>query len=330
MKCNSMMLSAAIATAALLSVSGPAAPQSAWKPAATVEIIVGNTPGGGLDRTARVIQKVLQEQKLVETPVLVTNKPGGGGAIAMNYLAQASGEANHVYVAPTAILTNEILGKSKLGYRDFTPIAMLYDEFLGFAVRPDSPIKNAKDLLAAFKTRPESIAIAFAASAGNTNHIASGIAAKAAGGDVKKLKIVIFSSNGEALTALLGGHVDMVVFPAGNLVSSVSSGKVNVIAIAAPKRVGGALANVPTWKEAGADVVVSSWKPLFGPKNMRPEQIAYWEAAVAKLTAAPDWTRYLDQIEGFANYMNSRQLAQFLDAQNQEYKAALTDLGLVK
>lgn len=315
---------------ALALVSSQWAVAQTWKPSTNVEIIVGNTPGGGLDRTARVMQKVLQEQKLVDTGVLVANKPGGGGAIAQNYLHQAPPDGSHVYVAPTAILTNEILGKAKLGYHDFTPLTMLYDEFLGFAVRPDSPIKNAKDLLAAFRTRPESLSIAFAASAGNTNHIAAGTAAKVAGGDARKLKIVIFSSNGEALTALLGGHVDMVVFPAGNLVSSVNSGKVNVIAIAAPKRVGGALANVPTWKEAGADVVVSSWKPLFGPKNMRPEQIAFWESAVQKLTASAEWTRYLDQIEGFPNYMNSRQLASFLDAQHKEYKSMLTDLGLVK
>jgi putative tricarboxylic transport membrane protein len=261
---------------------------------------------------------------------VVANKPGGGGAIAQNYLSQAGGDGNRVYIAPTAILTNEILGKGKLGYRDFTPLAMLYEEFIGFAVLPDSPIKNAKDLLEAFKTRPETIAIAFAASAGNTNHIAAGMTARAAGGDVKKLKVVIFSSNGEAMTALLGGHVDMVVAPAGNLASNVRTGKVNAIAIAAPKRVGGELASVPTWKEAGVDAVVSSWKPLIGAKGMRPEQIAFWEAAVAKLTHSAEWTKFVERIGGFQNYMDSAQLARFLDARYQEYKSVLTELGLVK
>lgn len=147
-----------------------AAQTGGWKPSKNVEIIVGVSPGGGIDRTARAIQKIIQDMRLLDVTASVVNKPGGGSTIAQAYLNQHAGDAHYFEITATSLLTNHILGKSPHGYSDFTPIAMLYDEYIGFAVKSDSPIKSGKELLEVLKNNPDTLAIGIATSAGNTNH----------------------------------------------------------------------------------------------------------------------------------------------------------------
>lgn len=330
----SRLLQLAAVRAALLGIacaSMTAVAQSpVWKPSKPVEIIVGVSPGGGIDRTARLIQKILQERKLVDVAASVVNKPGGGGTIAQSYMNLQAGDAHYWEISATSLLTNDILGKTKLTYRDFTPIAMLYDEYIGLAVRADSPIKSGKDLLAAFKANPEAIAIGIATSAGNTNHIAAAMVAKAAGADVRKLKVVVFGSGGESMTALLGGHVGLVATPSANLIPHLQAGRMRVLAVAAPRRLEGGLATVPTWKEQGVDAVVANWRPAIGPKGWSSAQIAYWEDVLGKLVQTEDWRAEVERAGGVNNYMKSRELLRFFESQHAVFTGILTEIGLVK
>ena len=320
-----LLLMLALATAA------PAAfAQGAWKPARNVEIVVGVGPGGGIDRTARIVQKILQDERLIGATATVVNKPGGGSTIAQAYLNQHAGDAHYLEITATSILTNHITGKSQLGHKDFTPIAMLYDEYLGFLVRQDSPLKTGKDLLAALRQYPEALPVGIATAAGNTNHIAAALAAKAAGADVKKLRVVVFGSGGESMTALLGGHVQLVVTPSANAIPHLQSGKMRVLAIAAPARLEGALAAVPTWKEQGAAIVVANWRPVVGPKGLSTAQVAFWEEAFARLTRSSEWISDVARSGGVNHYMNSRDLAAYFDVQYTQFREILADLGLAR
>jgi len=313
-----------MAAPAALAQPGP------WKPARNVEIIVGVGAGGGIDRTARMVQKILQDQRLLEVTATVVNKPGGGGAIAQAYLNQRAGDAHYFEITATSLLTNHITGKSPHGHKDFTPIAMLYDEYIGFLVRSDSPLKSGRDLLNLLKADPESLPIGIATAAGNTNHIAAGLAAKAAGGDVKKLKVVVFGSGGESMTALLGGHVGLVVTPSANAITHLQSGKMRVLAVASPARLEGALATVPTWKEQRADVVVANWRPVIGPKSWSASQVAFWEEVFARVTRSDEWKNEVAQSGGVNHYMNSRDLSAYFETQYAQFKVILTELGLAK
>lgn len=315
---------------ALAAASPAALAQGAWKPARNVEIVVGVAPGGGIDRTARLIQKILQDERLIGVTAAVVNKPGGGGSIAQAYLNQHAGDAHYFEITATSILTNHITGKSQHGHRDFTPIAMLYDEYLGFLVRQDSPLKTGKDLLAALRQNPEALPVGIATAAGNTNHIAAGLAAKVAGADVRKLRVVVFGSGGESMTALLGGHVSLVVTPSANAIPHLQSGKMRVLAVAAPARLDGALASVPTWKEQGAEIVVANWRPVIGPKGLSAAQVAFWEEAFARLTRSDEWVSDVARSGGVNHYMNSRDLAAYFDAQYAQFRAILSDLGLAR
>lgn len=314
----------------VMTVPAALAQPGAWKPARNVEIIVGVAPGGGIDRTARLIQKILQDRRLIDVTASVVNKPGGGGTLAQAHLNQRAGDAHLWEITATSLLTNQITGKSALGYRDFTPVAMLYDEYLGFLVRQDSPLKDGRDLLNVLGTDPESLPIGIATAAGNTNHIAAGLAAKAAGGDVKKLKVVVFGSGGQSTTALLGGHVGLVVTPSANAIRHLQSGTLRVLAVASPARLEGALSAVPTWKEQGEDIIVANWRPVVGPKGWSAPQIAYWEEVFAKLTGSDEWKQEVARTGGVNHYMNSRDLAAHFDSQYAQFKATLTALGLAR
>ena len=314
-----------------LAASSPAAvAQGAWKPARNVEIVVGVAAGGGIDRTARLVQKIFQDERLIGVTATVVNKPGGGGSIAQAYLNQHAGDAHCFEITATSILTNHITGKSRHGHKDFTPLAMLYDEYLGFLVRQDSPLKNGKDLLAALRQNPEALPVGIATAAGNTNHIAAGLAAKAAGGDVRKLRVVVFGSGGESMTALLGGHVGLVVTPSANAIPHLQSGKMRVLAVAAPARLEGALASIPTWREQGAEIVVANWRPVIGPKGLSAAQVAFWEEAFARLARSDEWAGDVARSGGVNHYMNSRDLAAYFDAQYAQFKTILTELGLAR
>jgi putative tricarboxylic transport membrane protein len=207
---------------------------------------------------------------------------------------------------------------------------MLSDEYIGFLVKEDSPLRTGKDLLIAFKSATESLPIGIATAAGNTNHIAAALAARSAGGDVKKLKVVVFGSGGEAMTALLGGHVGLVATPAANAIPHLQAGRMRVLAVAAPHRLEGPLAIIPTWKEQGADVVVANWRPVIGPKGLAAAQVAFWEAAFARITQTEEWKTDVARDGSVSHYMNSRDLASYFDAQYAHFKAVLTDLGLAR
>jgi putative tricarboxylic transport membrane protein len=319
----------ALALSALISPS-LLAQAPAWKPARAVEFVVGVGPGGGIDRTARTIQKIIQDLRLVEVPMTVVNKPGGGSTIAQAYMSQHAGDAHYLEISATSILTNHITGKTTYSHKDFTPIAMLSDEYIGFLVREDSPLKSGRDLLNALKADAASVPIGIATAAGNTNHIAAGLAAKAAGADVKKLKVVVFGSGGESMTALLGGHVALVVTPSANAIPHLQSRKMRVLAIASPARLEGALAVVPTWKEQGEDIVVANWRPVIGPKGLTAQQVAYWEEVFARVTRSDEWKTEVARSGSVSHFMNGRELAAYFDQQYAQFRSVLGELGLAK
>src|SRR5882757_8776613 len=122
-----------------------------WKPTKNVEIISASAAGGGPDGTARIIQRVLTEKKLIPVSSVVVNRPGGQQTVAMNYLAQRPRDGHAIAVASTPLLSNYIIGASTQHYREFTPLQLLFSEYLVLSVRPDSPIKTVGDLIERMK-----------------------------------------------------------------------------------------------------------------------------------------------------------------------------------
>lgn len=263
-----------VALAALGALGSSAAlAQGTWKPERNIEIIVGSSAGTGTDRTARLIQKIWQEQKAIPTPITVVNKPGGGGAVSWAYLGPKAGDGHYLLVTSYNLVTNHITGRSAVTYSDFTPVSLLISEYIGYAVRADSPYKTLGELAKALKDDPGAVPIGTSSSAGGANHIAVGLLAKAAGADVKKLKVVIYNGGGEALTGVLGGHVALWVNSASSIAPPYAAGTIRPLAIASPQRLPGALAALPTATEAGLPVVADNWRLVVAPKGLSAPQV---------------------------------------------------------
>ena len=201
------VLGALALTAAL--AAGPLAAQD-WKPAQNVDIVVASGAGGSSDRTARVVQRLLQANPAFPS-ISVTNRPGGGGTVAWTFMTQHPGNPHYVATFSPTMVTNYLLGVGKLNYTDFTPLSIMLREYILVTVNADSPIKNGKDLLERIKSDPTGLSFAFSAAPGNHNHIVIGMIFKAAGVDPKKAKVVIQKSGGVGMTSVLGGHIDVLV-----------------------------------------------------------------------------------------------------------------------
>jgi putative tricarboxylic transport membrane protein len=301
-----------------------------WRPDKRVEVVVPSGAGGGNDRLVRIIQKTVQERKLADAVITIVNKPGAGQVVGIAYLNQQPADGHHIGITSVSFITNYIMGRSPIGPNELTPLALLFAEYVGFAVKPDSKIKTGKDLLAALKADAGSISASMSGGGGNHNHLALAIVTTAVGGDIKKLKVVAYPSGKDAMMALLGGHVDLAVAPAATLLPQIQTGQLRMIAITAPRRMEGAWAQVPSWRELGADAVVSNWRVMVAPKSLSPPATAYWENVLARVVETEDWKKMLEEDVVTGQFLKSVETRSYLNAQHDELKAVLSGLGMAK
>ncbi len=302
----------------------------AWLPTKNVEIIHGSAPGGSNDKRAREIEKALAETKLIPTSMTVVSKPGGGGSISMAYANTHPGDGHYLLLGGSTMISNHIIGASKMNYTDFTPIASLMNDYIVFAVNADSPLKTGKDLQERLKTKPQSLSIGFASAFGNSRHVGAGMLMRALGGNPRDLKVVVFKGSAEAISALLGGHIDVAILGAINSVVHLGGGKMRVLAAATPRRFGGALAHVPTWKELGVDVVSGSWGGVFGPRNLPAAQLAFWEEAMRRVSQNAGWKADLEKNYWLDDFAVGAQFRKELEKDYADTRKVLVDVGLAK
>lgn len=310
-------------------LSGLALAQSSWKPSKNVEILVTTAPGSGSDRGARMIQRILQDQRLIEVSAVVVNRSGGGGAAVYSLLQQKKGESHSIGISARNLVVNPIMGRG-VGYRDLTPIARLTGEYIAIGVRADSRFKTGRDIIAALKANPAALTFGIANSLGNSNHQAVARALAAGGIAPSTAKSVVFQSGGNAITALLGGHVDVVPASLGVWIGPLRAGQVRLIAVTSPARIGGDFAQIPTWREQGLDAVVSNWRAMVGPPAMPAQALAFWTAALKKVTASPEWLRELEDQYLSDEFLSGPALIRYFDQEHAELKAFLTELQLAK
>ena len=301
-----------------------------WRPQKNIEVVSASAAGGAADGTARLVQRLLQEKKLIPVSSVVVNKPGGQQTVAMSYLAQQQGDAHYIAVASTPLLSNFITGASKQHHTDFTPLALLFTEYVSLSVRADSPVKDARDLIERMKKDPASLSFGVGTSIGGINHIGAALGLKAAGADIRKMKAVVFNSSGQAATTVMGGHMDVVASLVNVAVPQVEGGRLRALVVSSPQRIPGPLANVPTWKELGFDAVVTNWRMIMGPGGMTAPQIAYWDGVMKTLTSTPEWREDLKRNYQDPVYIPSGGMRRFLDGQFEQFRAVLTELGTAK
>lgn len=329
---NARRLSGLAATVALVAGHAGAFAQTSpnWRPDKPVEIVVPTGASGINDANARLIQKSLQELKLLSTPVLVNNKPGGNQSLALVYLNQHAGDPHYLFYATATIFTNQIAGVTPLHYADLAPLALLLVDYSVITVGTNSPIKSMRDLVERLKADVESVAFGVVAR-GGPNHLAAAQAMRSAGIDPKKLKMVVFKTNAESLTAVIGGHIQAVVSSVSAALPQVQAGNARMIGVAAPQRIAGSLAQVPTLREQGIEALgISNWRGMFGAKGLAPAHISFWEVALGRTTHTDDWKKQLDTNNLASRFMRSREFAKYLEAEYNSTRIVMADLGLAR
>ena len=316
----------ALGAALVASLSGTPV-HAQWKPDRAVEVVVGFAPGGGNDKSARIMQKIWKDTNLVDA--VIANKVGGGGAVSYTYVSQKTGDGHFLAIAQAGLNTNHITGRSPLHYNDLTPLAFVGNEPVGLAVRTDSPYKTLKDFVAQLKKDPQTLSVSVGSTRGATNHFTMAVLAKTAGMDPNKLKILVFGGGAESVTNLLGGHIDAMSQAINNAIPHYKAGTMRILAISTPKR-SPDLPNVPTFREQGFDVVLDGWTAFMGPKGMTPAQVAYWEQTFAKSVENPQWKQYLESNAWEWGYKNSKETAAYIRQDYDMSKRLLTELGMAK
>jgi putative tricarboxylic transport membrane protein len=290
-------------------------------------IIAPAKPGGGWDQTARSMQDVLQGAGLAKA-VTVENVAGAGGTVGLAQFADKNkGDGNALLVNGLVMVGAVLTNKSPVSLIDTTPIARLTGEYEVIVVPANSPFKTLGDLTAAMKADIGKVAVG-GGSAGGTDHILAGLVAQAAGADVTKLNYVPFSGGGEALAAIMGGHVAAGVSGYGEWEGQIKSGELRALGISSGAKVDGI--DIPTLKEQGIDVELANWRSVVAAPGINDDQKKALLSAVDSMHATDAWKKVLADKKWIDLYMSGDDFTAFLKAENDRITAVLKTIGLVQ
>jgi len=266
-----------------LALGAPALAQEdpAKFPSRPIHIIVGFAAGGGNDIIARVFGQKLSES--LGQPVIVENKPGGGAIVATEYVAKSQPDGYTLLMSASGISINPAV-YAKLPYdaiNDFVAVSELASFPLIMIVNASSPIKSAAELVTYAKANPDKMN--YASSSASFQLVTELFKQKTGA----PMQVIPYKSANESVLAVVGGQVTTTIADAGPVLPQVKSGTVRALAVAAPKRME-ELPDVPTLKEAGADVDAVLWSGIFVAKGTPPAIVKKLEGEFMRIATLPD------------------------------------------
>jgi putative tricarboxylic transport membrane protein len=304
--------------------------RGAWRPQREIEIVAGTPAGGGLDRSARALTKVIESQQLLDVPVKVTNVAGDGGRKAWTYLDRYSGDPHVLSISSPNLTTDNLTGKTTFDHDSYTPLATLYNEYIAFVARTGSPLKCGADLIERLGANAASVKFALSTSLGNPNHIALAKVVRHAGGEARALKIRVFDSARDAVGDVMAGSAEVCAVTAASAVPELAAGTMRTLAVSAPERRSGLFERAPTWVEQGIDCVIGAWRGVNGPSALAPEQIAYWDGILLAATSSAEWNAQLAQYYWTRMYRGGADLREYLRRERAQLSAGLAELGMLQ
>jgi putative tricarboxylic transport membrane protein len=290
----------------------------------SVKMLIPANPGGGWDTTGRELGKALQASGAVKY-VQYDNKGGAAGAIGIaQFVNSSKGDPNALMMGGMVMVGGLIQNKSPVTIDQVTPVARLTSEYEVIVVPASGP-KTLKELLEKFKANPGSVSWG-GGSAGGTDHILAGLIAKAVGVDAGKVNYVPFKGGGEAVSAIIGGHVSAGVSGYSEFSQHIKSGKMRALAVSSTKAMDG----IPSLKEQGVDVELANWRGVFGAPGITKAQRDDLVKAVEKAVKSKEWQEALKRQEWEDFYLPGDEYAKYIAAENKRIGAILNDLALGK
>lgn len=285
-----------------------------------VTIVAPSSVGGGWDTTARAIQEILVSEKLFDGDIHVLNKVGAGGELGWKYVQQQ--KESVLAINSSLLITNHLLGQSKLTYKDFTPIATLATEWEVVIVAEDSTISSAKSLMDSLKKAPHAYKIGLSPRLGNDDQLSFVLAGKQVGLKPEELDFYVYENSAQVVDALLKNQIDVATMTLAEAKKYYDAGQVKLLVISADERLQ-ELPEIPTWTEEGMAVVFEHWRGIMGPPHMTKEEIQFWDRTLEKMVQTEAWQQILEKYMWNDFYKNSNETVKFLEEQGKMYEALM-------
>ena len=247
-----------------------------------LKILVGFPPGGSADVIARLVADALKDDF---SPVVVDNKPGAGGRIALGMVKNAKPDGQTVIVLPSGPMVLFPHVYKKLDYdavKDFTPVSQIARFQFGVVASPASGVKNVAEMIAKAKANPGANSYG-TPGAGTLPHFMGVLMEQSSG---IQLNHVPFQGGAPANNALLGGHIDYKFDVVSETAELHHSGKARIIAVTGSKR-DTQVPDVPTLKESGVNMEATAWFAMYGPAGLSGEALSRLEKAMVKIVRDP-------------------------------------------
>jgi putative tricarboxylic transport membrane protein len=306
---------------------------AAFEPEGKVECIAPSDPGGGWDFTCRSVGNVMQELDLVPANVQTINMAGAGGGVAFAHtVSKRAGDDHLLVAASTATTTRLAQGQFPgLSADQVNWIGALGADYGIIAVAADSEIDDLNELMESLKEDPRSVKFAGGSAKGGWDHLKVLIAAQAA--DVENLPRIAYLSynnGGEALTQVIGGHVDAFTGDITEAQGFMESGDLRVLAVLSEERLPGDMADVPTAREQGIDAIGPNWRGFYMPADVSEEAEAYWTDAMDTIYESAEWQSVMTQNGLMPFHMTAGEFEEFVLNQINEIEQLSKDIGLIQ
>jgi tripartite-type tricarboxylate transporter receptor subunit TctC len=295
----------------------------AWAkfPEKNIEFIVAWDPGGGVDLVARALTQYLNPH--LGGRVFVKNVPGSGGAIGFREVVKATPDGYTMMMMSTSIMVGPHVIKGHAPYDSLDPICVVAQDPSTLMVKPDSPFKNVSDLISQAKSRPGMVS-ASTFGFGSISHLVMAAFEKATG---TKFNLVPYKGTAPAITAAMGGHVDLSANEAATAQTYVKGNKLRPLVVFGAKR-SPLYPDVPTAKELGIDVVIYQWRGVGVPKGTPKEVKDTLAEAFRKAMESEECKKTFDQIGLERIYLNSEESVSWLKGQNEIISSLAKSVGL--
>ena len=288
-----------------------------------LKMMIPANPGGGWDQTGRQLAAAMQSAKLVSS-VQFENKGGAGGTIGLaQFINSSKGDPNALLIGGMVMIGAIYLDNAPVNLSMVTPVARLTGEYEMIVVPAKSPHKTMGDLVKTFKANPGGVSWG-GGSAGGTDHILVGLIAKAAGVDPAKINYVPFKGGGEAIAAIVGGHVTAGVSGIGEFVEHVKGGRMRALAVSSASPID----NVPTLKEQGLAVELTNWRGVFGAPAISAAQRDALIKIVRGATESASWKKTLEKLGWSPIFLSGEEYKKFIDEDTKRIGGIIDSLGI--
>lgn len=295
-------------------------------PSKPIEFVTHSAPGGGADVVARVIAEIVAREKLLPQPLVVQNRAGGGGTLAMNYVVGKRGDPYILHsVAVTVMLSVPVRTGLDIGYDKFQMLGLIGFDLNALTVNVDSPFRTASDLVNAAKAKPKTINVAVG-SIGATAHYFIYQLERLTGA---RFNTVSTKSGADAAVQVLGGHVHATAENVSEMMGHVEAKKMRFLGIPANARLAG-LPDVPTMKEQGYDLHIGSGRAVASPAGIPGEVARVYEEMVANVYKSAGWRDYMRRNQYEEAYLNAEETTRYMAARQAEISKFLAEVGLAQ